>query len=88
MFDQWVISTASTLLKGVTFQTQSICVQVEADGSVSASEMIWMNLKQEVRLGNAFYAMNLAIGTLIVPLSSLGVDEATGDEEEVEELEE
>ena len=47
-----------------------------------------MNLKQEVRLGNAFYAMNLAIGTLIVPLSSQGVDEATGDEEEVEELEE
>ena len=47
-----------------------------------------MNLKQEVRLGNAFYAMNLAIGTLIVPLSSLGMDEATEDEEEVEELEE
>lgn len=50
--------------------------------------MIWMNLKQEVRLGNAFYAMNLAIGTLIVPLSSLGVDEATGEEEEVEVVEE
>ena len=50
--------------------------------------MIWMNLKQEVRLGNAFYAMNLVIGTLFVPHSSLGVDEATGDEEEVEELEE
>ena len=47
-----------------------------------------MNLNQEVRLGNAFYAMNLAIGTLIVPLSSLGVDEATRDEEEVEEVEE
>ena len=26
--------------------------------------------------------MNLAIGTLIVPLSSLGVDEGTGDEEQ------
>ena len=50
--------------------------------------MIWTNLKQEVRLFNAFYAMNLAIGTLIVPLSSLGMDEATGDEEEVEEVEE
>jgi hypothetical protein len=54
--------------------------------------MIWMNLKQEVRLGNAFYAMNLAIGTLIVPLSSLPVvlvvHEATGDEGEVEEVEE
>ena len=47
-----------------------------------------MNLKHEVRLGNAFYAMNLAIGTLIVPLSSLGVDEATGEEEEVEAVEE
>ena len=78
----------STPLKGVTFQTQSICVQVEADGSVSASGMIWMNLKQEAPLCNAFYAMNLAIGTLIVPLSSLRVDEATGDEGEVEEVEE
>ena len=82
----------STPLKGVTFQTQSICVQVEADGSVSASGMIWMNLKQEVQLCNAFYAMNLAIGTLIVPLSSLAmvlvVAEATGDEGEVEEVEE
>jgi hypothetical protein len=50
--------------------------------------MIWMNLKREAPLCNAFYAMNLAIGTLIVPLSSLGVDEATGDEEEGEEEEE
>ena len=47
-----------------------------------------MNLKQKVRLGNAFYAMNLVIGILIVPLSSLGVDEATGEEEEVEAVEE
>ena len=87
-FDQWVTSTALTPPKGVTFQTQSICVQVEADGSVSASGMIWMNLKEEVRLGNALCAMNLAIGTLIVPLSSLGVDEATGEEEEEEAVEE
>ena len=50
--------------------------------------MIWMNLKREASLCNAFYAMNLAIGTLIVPLSSLDVDEATGDEEEGEEEEE
>jgi hypothetical protein len=79
-------------LKGGTFQTQGICVLVEVDDSVSASGMIWMNLKREAPLCNAFYAMNLAIGTLIVPLSSLpvvlGVDEATGDEEEGEEEEE
>ena len=51
-----------------------------------------MNLKREVPLCNAFYAMKLAIGTLIVPLSSLpvvlGMDEATGDEEAGEEEEE
>ena len=91
-FDQWVTSTLSTLLKGGTFQTQGICVQVEVDDSVSASGMIWMNQKQEAPLGNAFYAMNLAIGTLLVPLSSspvvLHVDEEIGDEEEEEGEEE
>ena len=50
-----------------------------------------MNLKQEAPLSNAFYAIYLAIGTLVVPLSSLPVvlcvDEATGDEEEEEEEE-
>ena len=47
-----------------------------------------MNLKQEAPLSNTFYAIYLAIGTLVVPLSSLAlvlcVDEATGDEEEEE----
>jgi hypothetical protein len=79
-------------MKGGTFQTQRICEQVEADDNVIASGMIWMNLKREAPLCNAFYAMKLAIGTLIVPLSSLpvvlGVDEATGDEEAEEEEEE
>ena len=53
--------------------------------------MIWMNLKREAALCNAFYAIYLAIGTLVVPLSSLAVllcvDEETGEEEE-EEVEE
>ena len=44
-----------------------------------------MNLKLEVQLGNAFSAIILATGTLIVPLSSLpevvGVQEATVAEE-------
>jgi hypothetical protein len=51
--------------------------------------MIWMNLKPEALLGNVFYAINLAIGTLIVPLLGLAellrVDEATADEEREEE---
>ena len=72
-------------MKGSTFQTQLKCVQVEVDGSVSAYAMIWMNLKLEVQLGNAFYAISLATGTLIVPPSSLpevvGVQEATAAEE-------
>ena len=45
-----------------------------------------MVIKKEARDTNC--AMNLAIGTLIVPLSSLVVDEATGEEEEVEAVEE
>ena len=48
-----------------------------------------MNLKPEGQLGNVFYAVNLVIGTRIVPLSGLvellGVDEAPGDEEGEEE---
>ena len=51
-----------------------------------------MNLKPEAPLGNVFYPTNLAIGTLIVPHSSVlvvpGVDEAAGvgeDEEREEE---
>ena len=88
VFDQWVTSTPSTLLNGGTFHTLSLCVQVEVDDSVSASGMIWMNLMPEGAPCNAFYAMNLAMGTLIVPLSTLpvvlGMDKATGDEEEEE----
>ena len=53
--------------------------------------MIWTNLKPEALLGNVFYAINLAIGTLIVPLSGLAellgvpVGEAAEDEEGEEE---
>ena len=50
-----------------------------------------MNQKQEDPLGNAFYAMHLDIGTLLVPPSSLLVvllvDEEIRDEEEEDEEE-
>ena len=50
--------------------------------------MTWMNLRPAGAPCNAFYVMNLGIGILIVPPSSLqgalGMDEAVGEEEEEE----
>ena len=80
-----IISTRLTRPRGGTYHTQFCCEPKQVDVTEGASEMIWMNLKLEVLLGNVCYAMNLATGLTVVPRSVQAVQEDMAESAEQEE---